>query len=258
MSNRFNTNTSFTKDGVIAIIQLNTTILGNGTIAIPAHPLFYIGRIFDFAKNFTQFSVRKSALHYCPIKGTDEGGNLIITGQPRSTPVSQDPLTYVSILTQIGATITPVWSPTEYKMPNDNTTYPILPLKPSDIPYNYFLAIKDGEGNHAVSYYGDVYLQMDFKFSGNSVHDLTSVATPLIYTLAAGGVTTSANSTGETKIVVSYSTVPNIDVGEFVIIPPITNFGVATALNITHNAQAINYASVNDQGTVQGYSYIEN
>jgi hypothetical protein len=257
ITNKFMTTSRTTKDGIEAIVQVPIIINGNATIAIPAHPLFYGGRMFNITLNSTSFTIKSSCLHFCPIKGTDEGGNLIMAGQPRCTEVTQG-ATFIDVLTQIGASITPVWAPCEFNMPRDNTKYPVLPLMGSHIPYNYFAGCLFPEGAHALSYYGNLFLSLKIKFEGISNHvNLTSVAAPLTFTLAVGGVSTTANTLGTTKMIVSYSTCTNIDIGEFVIIPTITVFGTPTILNITHNGENINYATAGDQGTITGLSFIE-
>lgn len=257
MGNRFSTYSKETKGGLSLMTEVPLANFAQVTSSVPAHPLFLPGRCFTSAITHSYFTLISSCIHWVPTRGTDEGGNLVISGLPQCMPVTQNSTIFNSNLTQIGASISPVWSPTVFHMPKDNRKYPIVPNVTTEIPYNYFLGCRDAEGAHAPNYYGDVYLEMELKFHDNGLHDnIASVAVPLVFTLAIAGITTTANTAATTKMIVTYSTVTNIDIGEFVIIPTITDFDAPALLDVMHNGILVNYAI--DTGTITGLCFTEN
>lgn len=262
VGNVFKTYQTTTREGNVDFcIRIPTALLGLATIAIPIHPMFYPGRISAMCVNASKFKVISSRLHYVPIVGTDEGGNVIITQQRNCIEVSQNNVTFLESLTQLGANISPTWSPCEFRSSviDPSEEYPINPITQMDIPSNYFAGIVSPEGNHAFNFYGNLYLQCTLKLIGTSNQgNITPTGVSQVYSSVALGIQVPIPTTGTTKMIISSSTATNVDVGEFVVIPTITGAGVPSDLNVIHNSESLNYGTANDRGDFSGLAMIVN
>lgn len=255
IGNVFKTYTTNTNGNLEFCIRIPSAVLGLGSIAIPIHPMFYPGRLSTMCSNCSKFRVISSSLHYVPIVGTDEGGNIIITQQRNCIEVSQNLPIFLESLTQLGATITPTWSPCEFKSNVIDPTqeYPINPVVPTDIPSNYFAGVVSPEGNHAFNFYGNLYLQCTLKLVGESNQtNITPIGYSQIFSSVALGIQAPLATTGTMKIIVSQSTATNVDVGEFVIIPTIVANATPTKSNVIHNTESLNYDTASDRGDFSG------
>lgn len=260
MGNVFSTYTRVGKDALSFCVRVSPTLCGLGTIVCPVHPLFYPGRMFNTIINASEFTIVSCTMHYVPIVGTDEGGNVTITDQAHTIDVTQNQVLYLESLSQLGADISPTWAPSHYQFRNnDHAWYPINPLTVDNIPGNIFVGALSPENNHALNFYGNLFIEMSIKLRGSSLQNqITPVGYSQIVTTAAGGVSMPVLVTGTTKLIVSSSTATNIDCGEFVVIPPIIQGALAQTSIFPHNGENVNYAQVGDQGTFSGMSFVCN
>jgi len=260
MGNVFSTYTRIDRDSVSFCVRVSPTLCGLGTVVCPVHPLFYPGRIFNTIINSSEFCIQMCRMHYVPIVGTDEGGNITITDQAHCIDVSQNSVTYLETLSQLGADISPTWAPTHYSFRNnDHAWYPTNPLTVDNIPGNIFTGVISPEGNHALNFYGNLFLEMSIKLRGQSnQNQITAIGYSQVVTTAGAGVSMPVATTGTTKLIVSSSTATNVDCGEFIVIPPILGGGVAQTSIFPHNGENINFASVPDQGSFSGMCFMCN
>jgi len=230
----------------------------NGTFAIT--PLIYGGRLGNQAITYTKFSVLRALLHYVPLRGTSEVGNIFIGGYRDCNPLDNDSTTNSTFLAQSEAVISPVWIPIQYSMPYITPKEcNVLPNLLTDIPFTFYVAMSGV--NHAVNYYGTFYLECSLKFTTNMANqEFDTTMNSGIFVLSAAGLNVpTAGLVRKTLVmIVDYSTVPNVDLGELVRIAPVDALNTPEAVIITHNGQNINYAVANDQGTISGMTLIIN
>jgi len=245
----------FTGSGVRFTQPANVVFYNTSHLVLPIHPLMLGGRCFSIAQNFTTFQINSCRILYSPLVGTGTGGSLEIASVEKCSPVENNEANLFTRLGNMSGQISPIWSPTTYDVPIvKKMYYPMIPTDKNDIPYTVYACLSDAAST--LSTMGAFYVEVNFSFTGNiSNTEVRDTITTGSFTLGAGGVQGSfAGLYGLSFLAVS-STVPSIDLGEFVQIPALPLATTDYNVPVLHNGTAVNYGSTEDRGVLSG-SYL--
>jgi len=260
MTNTFKTYNKMTSENVVSFCTLVPTICYNDQAygVVPVHPMFYAGRPALTASQFATFSVLSARLHYIPVVGTNEGGNLLISGQKRCIPVTNVVGNLGTQLAQMDCSVSPVWMPTISESPSINSnvmqfTSSVCAISMKDIPYNFFLNVPNGP--HVMSFWGTLYLEATIEFSDRQQQSAIKLyGASTLFTTSVDGIKGTVVPAGHSSLLVTYSTVPNIGLGELVLIPELETDNTPQKTEFSHNDKVVSsdYDDLNDYGTFKG------
>jgi hypothetical protein len=242
---------SFSND-ILSFTQPIPTWFYNSNMAIiPLHPMLYYGRTSNIAGNFYNFQLVRAVVHYVPLIGTTSTGMVAIGSTQNCAPITQDTANQFSSLTLLNSEISSVWMCSKHVLRDvDNGIKMSSPVTRKDVP-NTVYVVGSGLAGTLISSC-TLFLQVSFKLSRPSpTVDLTAGSGLTSLVISGAGIAASTIRLQPSFGIVVASTVPNIDVGELLVVP---GFLAATPTvyptSILHNSTETDYNTVSDQGTV--------
>lgn len=225
----------------------------SGTIMIvPIHPLFWNQRMFQTARSFTGYTVKKIRATVMPtVPTTDTTFNTLASTQNCSS-VNGNLANITNTLQNMGGETASAFLPIikDFSIQNANRVLPMIPVLPTDIPLTVIVA----NNMSTFTGKGNLWIDAQISFFGMYNGDDISSNLPVQITLtleAINGIKSSIITSPFFGFVLS-STCPNIDLMEMVTSP---GFAIAnnsyTDHDITHNSVSVApLTEANDQGVV--------
>jgi len=244
---------------IITFCQPITGTFYAGTFAtIPLHPMLYYGRTANIALNFSNYQLTKAIIHYVPIVGTTSPGMIAIASTRNCQPITAiGPNQFVE-LTQINAQINPVWMCNRYQIPDLDTDLKMMaPVNRHDFANVAYVA-----GNQlaqVLSASCTIFIEMSIKLSRPAPSvSLATSPTILLLTVTLLGYQVNTICIGSVHGIIVASTANNIDIGEYVNLPPFPAANtVYPNLNLTHNDTPFNALNASDTGVMQIAYFLE-
>jgi hypothetical protein len=248
----------FTNDTITFCQPIPTQNYILATAIIPLHPMLFPGRTANMALNFASFQLQKCTVHYVPLIGSTSTGMIAIGATRNSTPLTYNTPDQFTALTQISAEINPVWMCTKYNVRDlDTNLKNMAPINRNDLPNIVYVVGSGLAGTMVAS--ATIFIEMSIKLSRpNPSPSLTAMTAYTQITIAAGGIRTSVALPNNVHGIVLNSTATNIDVGEYVQIPPMPVIATDYDISFTHNNSQTDYLNVPDQGTIYVIYFTEN
>jgi len=240
---------TFTNDTITLCQPVPVNSYAVNLAIIPLHPLFYTGRLSTMTSTFLNFSINRAVLHYVPLIGSTSTGMIAMTSVQHCNSITATTGDQFGQVTLIDAEINPVWMCSKHVVKDvDNSTKPILPITRKDIP-NLIYVVGSGLAGTLVASC-TLFLELSIKLSRPSPNNEFIAPGFSTIIISAAGIRSSVAQTYGTVGIVMTSTVPNIDVGEMVICPPLPVIATDYTVQLDHNSQRTDYTAVADQGTI--------
>jgi len=193
----------------------------------------------------------KAIVHYVPIVGTTSPGMIAIASTRNCQPITAiGPNQFIEV-TQINAQIHPVWMCNRYEIPDLDTGLKMMaPVNRHDFANIAYVAGNAIGQSLATSC--TLFIEMSIKLSRPSPSvSLACSPTMLALTVNALGYQVSAICVGSVHGIVVSSTATNIDIGEYVNLPPFPAANIAYQdLNLFHNDTPFNALNLSDNGVI--------
>jgi len=240
----------FNNDTITFCQPIPTIMYILSSATIPIHPMFYFGRTANMALNFANFQITNVVIHYVPLIGTTSAGMVAIGSTRNCTPLTYLTTSQFNGITQINAEINPVWMCSKFQVKDlDNGIKNMAPVTRNDIPNNVYVIGNGLIGTMANSC--NIFIEMTIKLLRPSPSPtLTPIATLVQFVTSALGVMSNTVITGNTHGIVINSSAVNIDMGEYVQVGSFPVVATDYLLDFSHNNAMVDYANVNDQGTI--------
>lgn len=237
-------------------INIKTPIDPNHTIGslcvIPIHPLFFNQRLLNQAVNWSQYRVNSVTIITKPTVAVTDPTVIAIGYTTHCSPITQDVTLHYDKITSLDGVQGMAHTSLTYTIPvKDNIFHPIVPIVPSDVPFTFFVA--PNLSNIVTKDKILIYVQMSLTFQTPYTSD------ELDLNLCSDNalVTTIATDIQSNVILpttfgfCNYSTIPNIDCGELIIMPSFPAITTPYLFPIVHNGAITNYIDEpNDRGNL--------
>lgn len=240
---------TFTNDTITLCQPIPANCYAANLAVIPLHPLFYSGRLSTIASTFLNFTITRAVLHYVPLIGSTSTGMVAMTSVQHCNPITSTAGDQFGQVTLIDAEINPVWMCSKHLVRDiDSTSKTLMPINRKDIPNSVYVVGSGLAGTLVASC--TLFLEMSVKLSRPSPN--SEFIAPGFSTIigSPNGYRSSVAQTYSTVGIVMTSNVPNIDVGEMLVVPPLPVIATDYLVNLIHNSQGTDYTANNDQGTM--------
>jgi len=226
-----------------------------GHAVIPVHPIFLQGRTLDICKNFSTWALRKAILHYVPIVGTDADFSIAMTALPRCQPLTNIEAGIYNVICGCEALVGAGWSVASYAISDlPKIRFPMAPTCRDHVPYNFFLSTTPTQ---TLSDVAVLFLEVEVDL------DDPVQNTEIWGSQYSGAITLSALGTQNNSVatfltsssIITASTVPSGDLGEFINMIPTPALLTDYPQPVVHNGSVFASASTSqDRGTFSGPS----
>lgn len=240
----------FKNDTITFCQPLFSTYYSGSLGVVPMHPLMHYGRLNTLAGQFTEFTLVNAHLHWVPTIGTTSVGMVAIGSVRHCVPLTYDTASQFSNLCNMYASVCPVWMPQTFDLMDvDRETKNLQPSTRTDIPNTFYVVGNGLAGTLSAS--GTIFISASFRLSRPApLVENTAGSMGITFTTSALGVQTTVATVGTFKGVVITSTATNVDVGEFLHVPPLPVVTTDYIVPMSHNDNLIDYDSGPDQGAM--------